>query len=185
MQQLSRRPCGRHKSATQQIYTQNCRGVKTDDRLTMLFDGLERRGAFAAFVQETWRVGEEAYEQQGCCFLGLGPEKQQGRGSLGLGIVLLSILPKKGDLSLPGNYRGIMMLEVCSKIVDIVLDMRLTPICEALDHALRRRDSHLCSRGGLPLLIVSHPDTPPASLIPTPYSYARECVLVCRRYDPC
>ena len=23
------------------------------------------------------------------------------------------------------------------------------------------------------------------SLIPTPYSYARECVLVCRRYDPC
>ena len=59
MQQLCRRPCGRHKSATQQIYTQNCRGVKTDDRLTMLFDGLERRGAFAAFVQETWRVGEE------------------------------------------------------------------------------------------------------------------------------
>ena len=88
MQQLSRRPCWRHKSATQQIYTQNCRGVKTDDRLTMLFDGLERRGAFAAFVQETWRVGEEALEQQGCCFLGLGPEKQQGRGSLGLGIVL-------------------------------------------------------------------------------------------------
>ena len=47
---------------------------------------------------------------------------------------LLKVLPKKGDLSLPGNYRGIMMLEVCSKIVDIVLDMRLTPICEALDH---------------------------------------------------
>ena len=89
MQQLSQRPHGgRHKSATQQIYTQNCRGVKTDDRLTMLFDGLERRGAFAAFVQETWRVGEEALEQQGSCFLGLGPEKQQGRGSLGLGIVL-------------------------------------------------------------------------------------------------
>jgi len=27
-------------------------------------------------------------------------------------IGLLSILPKKGDLSNPGNYRGIMMLEV-------------------------------------------------------------------------
>ena len=49
---------------TADLHTQNCRGVKTDDRLTMLFDGLERRGAFAAFVQETWRVGEEAYEQQ-------------------------------------------------------------------------------------------------------------------------
>ena len=86
----------------------------------MLFDGLERRGAFAAFVQETWRVGEEAYEQQ-------------GRGSLGLGIVLLSILPKKGDLRLPGNYRGIMMLEVAYKIVSIVLNARLQPVAESLD----------------------------------------------------
>ena len=32
---------------------------------------------------------------------------------------------------------------------------------------------------------ISSGYTPPASLIPTPYSYARECVLVCRRYDPC
>ena len=86
--QTERAPSGRHKSATQQFFTQNCRGVKTDDRLTMLFDGVERRGAFAAFLQETWRVGEEALEQQGCCFLGLGPDKQEGRGSLGLGIVL-------------------------------------------------------------------------------------------------
>ena len=62
---------------------------------------------------------------------------------------------------------------------------RCAPSPTSSSDALRRRDSHLCSRGGLPLLIVSHPDTPPASLIPTPYSYARECVLVCRRYDPC
>ena len=47
---------------------------------------------------------------------------------------LLSILAKKGDLSLPGNYRGIMMLEVGAKIVAIVLDARLTPICESLEH---------------------------------------------------
>ena len=47
---------------------------------------------------------------------------------------LLSILAKKGDLSSAGNYRGIMMLEVGSKIVAIVLDVRLTPICESLDH---------------------------------------------------
>ena len=47
---------------------------------------------------------------------------------------LLSILAKKGDLSLAGNYRGIMMLEVGSKIAAIVINVRLTPICESLDN---------------------------------------------------
>jgi len=47
---------------------------------------------------------------------------------------LLKILPKKGDKSLPGNYRGIMMLEVAYKIVALILHMRLTPICESIDH---------------------------------------------------
>ena len=47
---------------------------------------------------------------------------------------LLAILPKKGDLSLPGNYRGIMMLEVAYKIISILLDERLEPVCESLDH---------------------------------------------------
>ena len=47
---------------------------------------------------------------------------------------LLAILAKKGDLSLPGNYRGIMMLEVAYKIISILLDERLEPICESLDH---------------------------------------------------
>ena len=62
---------------------------------------------------------------------------------------------------------------------------RCAPSPTSSSDALRRRDSHLRSRGGLPRLIVYHPDTPHASLIPIPYSYARECVLVCRRYDPC
>ena len=47
---------------------------------------------------------------------------------------LLAILAKKGDLSLPGNYRGIMMLEVAYKIVAILLDELLDPVCESLDH---------------------------------------------------
>ena len=49
---------------------------------------------------------------------------------------LLSILPKKGDLSKPGNYRGIMMLEVGYKILGIILLARLKPVKEstALDH---------------------------------------------------
>ena len=47
---------------------------------------------------------------------------------------LLAILPKKGDLSLPGNYRGIMMLEVAYKIVANLVHVRIEPIIESLDH---------------------------------------------------
>ena len=47
---------------------------------------------------------------------------------------LLSILPKKGDLRLPGNYRGIMMLEVAYKIVANIILSRLNPIIDTLDH---------------------------------------------------
>ena len=43
-------------------------------------------------------------------------------------IGLLSILPKKGDLSNPGNYRGIMMLEVAYTIIANILLTRLKPI---------------------------------------------------------
>ena len=46
----------------------------------------------------------------------------------------LTILPKKGDLSLPKNYRGIMLLEVSYKIIAIILHERLRPIQETLDH---------------------------------------------------
>ena len=47
---------------------------------------------------------------------------------------LLAVLPKKGDLSLPGNHRGIMMLEVAYKAVAIIMHDRLSPTCEKLDH---------------------------------------------------
>ncbi len=43
---------------------------------------------------------------------------------------LLSILPKKGDLSKFGNYRGIMRLEVGYKIRGLILLARLKPIKE-------------------------------------------------------
>ena len=48
-------------------------------------------------------------------------------------IGLLKILPKKGDLSQAGNYRGIMLLEAAYKIVSILLLNRLQPIAESLD----------------------------------------------------
>ena len=47
---------------------------------------------------------------------------------------ILKILPKKGDLSKPGNYRGIMLLEAAYKIIAVLLHERLQPIEEGLDH---------------------------------------------------
>ncbi len=47
-------------------------------------------------------------------------------------IGLLSILPKRGDLSNPGNYRGIMMLEGAYKIVANILPTILKPIKESV-----------------------------------------------------
>ena len=47
---------------------------------------------------------------------------------------LLKILPKKGDLSQPGNYRGIMLLEAVYKIVAKIVHTRLQPILEDLNH---------------------------------------------------
>ena len=49
-------------------------------------------------------------------------------------IGVLKILPKKGDLSDPGNHRGIMLLEVAYKIVAIIILARIRPIEEGLDH---------------------------------------------------
>ena len=37
----------------------------------------------------------------------------------------LIVLPKKGDLSLPKNYRGIMLLKIAYKIIPIILHSRL------------------------------------------------------------
>ena len=46
----------------------------------------------------------------------------------------LVILPKKGDLSKPGNYRGIMLLEIAYKIIAIIIHKRLQPLIDRLDH---------------------------------------------------
>ena len=47
---------------------------------------------------------------------------------------LLNILPKKGDLKDPNNYRGIMLLETFYKIIANILHARLSPIAETIDH---------------------------------------------------
>jgi hypothetical protein len=43
-------------------------------------------------------------------------------------IGLLSLLPKKEDLSKPGSYCGIMMLEIGYKILGLILLARLKPV---------------------------------------------------------
>ena len=47
---------------------------------------------------------------------------------------LLKIVLKKGDLSQPGNCRGIMLLEVAYKFIAKIVHFRLVPIAEKLDH---------------------------------------------------
>ena len=47
---------------------------------------------------------------------------------------LLAILPKKGDLSIAGNHRGIMMLEKACNIIGNLMHARLEPTMESLDH---------------------------------------------------
>lgn len=70
------------------LYSQNCRGIKTDARLAETLDCLARVQAFVAFLQETWRTGQEQFVQNGWTFLGSAPDAQQGRGSAGVAIVL-------------------------------------------------------------------------------------------------
>ena len=49
----------------------------------------------------------------------------------------LGILPQKGDLSEPGNYRGIMMLEVGQTIISNITGIRLAPFVEEFNHELK------------------------------------------------
>ena len=50
----------------------------------------------------------------------------------------LTILSKKGDLSLPKNYRGIMLLDNAYKIIALILHQRLLSIEESLDMKVNR-----------------------------------------------
>ena len=73
---------------TRSIISQNCRGLKTGSRVTEFISELRERHIWAAGCQETWRSGRDDFTEDGCCFLGVGPEQQQGRGSAGVALVL-------------------------------------------------------------------------------------------------
>jgi hypothetical protein len=84
-----------------------------------------------AFVIDFWEAEPEE----------MAPEWETG---------LLKILPKKGDRSLPGNYRGIMLLEVAYKIIANILFTRLTPIVESPKHVDHEPQCGFCSERGCP-----------------------------------
>jgi len=58
---------------------------------------------------------------------------ETGRVPAGWDGGLLKTLPKSGDLSNPGNHRGIMLLEVMYKVVANIIKTRLTPIQESVE----------------------------------------------------
>ena len=79
---------GRRQMPCLTIFSQNCRGLKTDGRIDELVDVLQQRRAFLACVQETWRCGLDDGVYANWTFLGIGPEQQRGRGSQGVGVFL-------------------------------------------------------------------------------------------------
>ena len=88
------------------IFSQNCRGLKTDTRRTELLNVLEHRKAFAACLQETWRAGVEDDVLDGWRFVGSGPELQKGRGSKGVAICLSPSAVRAHDAAGGEVHRG-------------------------------------------------------------------------------
>ena len=87
----------RHFKSFLTVFSQNCRGLKTDEHVTELLDVLQQRRAFAACVQETWRPGIEDQLCDGWRYLGVGPPLQKGRGTKGVGIFLSPLARRAHD----------------------------------------------------------------------------------------
>ena len=81
------------KKKTISLISQNARGVKAEEWMEELTSSMNRRGIFAACVQETWRSGNDVIDLNRCKLIlaGLKKEEQSRRGSQGVGIVLSSL----------------------------------------------------------------------------------------------
>ena len=77
-----------NKMKTIKLLSQNLQGMKFPEQLEELTHAFSRRGLFASCLQETWREGSEQLELNGVHFISIGPDKQTGRGSQGVGIAL-------------------------------------------------------------------------------------------------
>ena len=72
-----------------ELYGQNARGLKTDDKLEELRGVAAKRKAYAVGVQETWRIGQETLDSRDWKFVTQGKaERTCNRGSGGVGILL-------------------------------------------------------------------------------------------------
>ena len=79
----------KHHSAT--IISQNVRGLKSAEKLDVLFSVMEVRNVFAACLQETWRSGMEVlqHDKYRLITAGLDPKDVKcRRGSQGVAIAL-------------------------------------------------------------------------------------------------
>ena len=59
----------------------------------------------------------------------------------------LCILPKKGDLKLPKNYRGICLLDVASKVVSLIIAERCQSVLKL--HGIDEQNGFLHEKGCL------------------------------------
>jgi hypothetical protein len=72
-----------------ELFGQNTRGLKTDDKLEELRGVAAKRKAYAVGVQETWRIGQGTLDSRGWKFVTQGKtEMTCNRGSGGVGILL-------------------------------------------------------------------------------------------------
>ena len=135
--------------------------VPTDDQIRMAVRRPNHSAPGASGVRaELWKLiadDDQLYKRLRQVIHGFW---NSGKQPSELDIGRLGILPKKGDLSLPGNYRGIMMLEVAQKIVSNIVVFRLQSICEELDHesqcGFRPDRGTACATSSLKLALKKH-----------------------------
>ena len=79
------------------VFAQDCRGLKTDSRLTELVHAAHWRKAFASCLSETWREQSEEIisDPSGYIFLGAGQEQTSNRRSKGVWAFFSPLMPQE------------------------------------------------------------------------------------------
>ncbi len=77
---------------TAEMFSQNARGLRKEDKLEELRGGAKQRNAFAVAIQESWRVGKDTIESDGWSFV--THRKKEETCARGYGGVALLLSPK-------------------------------------------------------------------------------------------
>jgi hypothetical protein len=100
------------------MFQHNVRGLKSDSALTELIDSFRCISGFSLGLQETWRYGKEIFEEDGCTFLGSGPDIQRGRGSCGVGLFLSHAATLAWQVASPDNlYNDFGSRDISAKML--------------------------------------------------------------------